>query len=198
MNHETSWVLFSLGCPPLSHLDSCPCLDIAPRKVYCRRGIATWQVAAGWAPGCFLPEILAALSVPSYIQHGHHSSPAPSTSGDHGVTSQVGAKCSCFCSLALKGFSIHNKKVINVKLPLPAPTNSKIITTVRGNALQMQLFEVLACSCCLDGCPSSLELTRKGLSSPAVLGKDLFPKSKGKFKSMAAKGLKSYPTGQLT
>lgn len=45
---------------------------------------------------------------------------------------QVGAKRSCFCSLALKGFSIHNKKVINVKLPLPGTIDLKIITTIKG------------------------------------------------------------------
>lgn len=45
---------------------------------------------------------------------------------------QLGAKQSCFCSLALKGFSIHNKKVINVKLPLPGRIDLKIITTIKG------------------------------------------------------------------
>lgn len=128
MNHETSWVLFSPGCPPLSHLDSCPCLDAAPRKVYCRRGTA---------PGRWLQDgLLAAFSLTSLQLFLHPGAPStaitPALLPASVVTMksplQVGAKCSCFCSLAPKGFSIHNKKVINVKLPLPAPTDSKIIT----------------------------------------------------------------------
>lgn len=73
---------------------------------------------------------------------------------------EVGAQQPCFCSLALRGFSTRDKKVVNVKLPLPAAIDWEI-NPPRGAAPPVQRGECWHAGTAAPSTLSSLELTSR-------------------------------------